>query len=92
MILQLSPFIPLETERGRAMAHFLIDPGTEHHIQFVTFIDETGECWTFEAKEVRLQRNQTSRPERLTEPFPTSGCHRDGCQCRICQAVRTPSP
>jgi hypothetical protein len=41
MIVQFSPFIPLETERGRGMAQFLIDPGTEHHLQLVVFLDAT---------------------------------------------------
>jgi hypothetical protein len=63
-ILQLDPLIPLESPRGRCMAHFIINPGDEHHLQFVTFIDDTGECWTWLAKEVRLQANQTARPTR----------------------------
>ncbi len=62
MILQLSPFVPLETPKGRGMAHFLIDYGAEHHLSWVVFIDETGECWTFDNPVVRLQANQTARP------------------------------
>lgn len=62
MIIQLDPPIPLETPKGKGMAHFMIDPGIEHFIQFVVFIDETGECWTFLNKHVRLQRNETVRP------------------------------
>ena len=37
----------------------MIDSGQEHHLQWVVFIDETGECWTFQNPEVRLQTNQT---------------------------------
>ena len=44
-----------------SFAHFLIDPGQEHHLQWVCFIDETGECWTFSNPEVRLQKNPTMR-------------------------------
>jgi hypothetical protein len=64
MIVQLSPLIPLETPRGPAMAHFMIDPGFEHHLQWVCFIDATGECWTFGNPQVRLSPNQTARPSR----------------------------
>lgn len=62
MILQLSPFLPMETPKGRGMAHFLIDYGAEHHLQWVVFLDEAGECWTFSNPQVRLQENQTARP------------------------------
>ena len=62
MIIQLSPLIPVETPKGRAMAHFLIDYGFEHYLQWVCFIDATGECWTFENPAIRLQPNQTARP------------------------------
>lgn len=62
MILQLNPLIPLETPRGKAMAHFLINSGDEHHLQWVCFIDETGECWTYINPEIRLQSNPTMRP------------------------------
>lgn len=32
MILQLNPTIPLTTPLGRALCHFLIDNGDEHHL------------------------------------------------------------
>jgi hypothetical protein len=63
MILQLDPLIPLETPKGKAMAHFLIDPGDEHYLVFVCFIDETGEQWSFRNDEIRLSRNLTMRPK-----------------------------
>ena len=59
MIVQLSPTVPLDTPKGKGFAHFMIDSGQEHHLQWVVFIDETGECWTFQNPEVRLQTNQT---------------------------------
>lgn len=61
-ILQLDPLIPLETPRGKAMAHLVIDNGAEHFLEFVTFIDETGECWIYRNDQIRLQRNETARP------------------------------
>ena len=64
MIKELSVPIPLDTPKGKAMAHFVIDPGMEHHLQWVCFIDETGECWTFQNPEVRLQSNYTLRGKK----------------------------
>jgi hypothetical protein len=69
MILQLNPPIPLDTPRGKAFAHVLIDYGQEHHLLWVCFIDETGECRAFQNPEVRLQHNETmGRPQFI---FPT---------------------
>lgn len=58
-IIQLDPLIPLETPKGRGMAHFLIDPGLEHHLYWVVFIDATNECWTFDNTQIRIQSNIT---------------------------------
>lgn len=59
MIIQLNPTIPLETPKGKAMAHFLIDYGEEHHLMWVCFQDDTGECWTWSNKDIRVQNNPT---------------------------------
>lgn len=59
MIQQLNPPIPLSTPKGDGYAHFIIDYGQEHYLIFVVFIDETRECWSFQAPEVRIQTNQT---------------------------------
>ena len=66
MIIQLDPPIPLETPRGKGYAHLLIDYSQEHNLIWVVFIDETGECWNFENKEVRLQSNLTFRRNSTT--------------------------
>lgn len=58
-VLQLSPTIPLDTPKGPADAHFLIDYGSEGHVLFVTFVRATGECWTWQAREVKLEKNVT---------------------------------
>ena len=63
MILQLDPTVPLETPKGKAHAHFLIDYGEEHYLVFVCFVDETGEQWSFRNDEIRLSRNLTMRPK-----------------------------
>jgi hypothetical protein len=59
MITQLNPPIPLETPKGRGFAHLLIDYGIEYDLIWVTFIDETGECWCFRNPEIRIQHNLT---------------------------------
>lgn len=61
MMIQLDPPIPVITPNGEGMAHVLIDYGPEHHLLWVCFIDETGECWTYNNKYVRLQPNGTMR-------------------------------
>lgn len=59
MLLELKERIPLDTPKGPSYAHFLIDPGQEHSLLFVTFVNATGECWTWPASDVRLQKNVT---------------------------------
>lgn len=44
---------------GKGFAHFLIDYSQEHDLLWVVFLDSTGECWTFNNKQVRLQCNIT---------------------------------
>lgn len=66
-MLQLNPLVPVETPKGSGMAHFLINPGSEHHLEWVVFIDETGECWTFENPDIRLQHNMTAK--RLPQSY-----------------------
>lgn len=58
-MLQLNPSIPLTTPKGDGMANIVIDFGAEHHIQWVVFIDSTGEYWTFDNPDIRLQDNLT---------------------------------
>lgn len=41
------------------MAHALIDYGPEHNILWVSFQDDTGECWTWQNKDIRSQGNIT---------------------------------
>ena len=57
--LRLDPPIPLDTPRGPAYAHFLGDYSQEHHLQWVCFINATGESWVFENPLVRLAKNPT---------------------------------
>ena len=59
MITQLNPPLPLQTPKGSALAHLVIDYGPEHNLIWVCFIDETGECWSYDNKHVRAQKNIT---------------------------------
>jgi hypothetical protein len=65
MILQLDPIIPLNTPKGKGMAHLVIDYGEGHNLLWVCFLDENGECWTFRNDQVRLQPNPTMRPKTI---------------------------
>lgn len=67
-LLRLDPPLPLMTPRGDAMAHFVIRDGAEHHLRWVVFIIETGECWTFLNPDVRLWTNITEGRAKVT-PF-----------------------
>lgn len=58
-MLQLNPTIPLETPKGSGVAHFVIDMGDEHDLQWVCVIDATREVWTFRNREVLFARNVT---------------------------------
>ena len=65
MILQLNPPIPLLTPKGPGYCHFIIDDSQEHHLRWVVFIDATGESWTFENPDIRLDHNLTfGRPRQ----------------------------
>ena len=59
MIIQLEPPMPLDTPKGPALAHFLVDYGCEHHLYWIVFMDNTGECWTFDNTKIRAQKNIT---------------------------------
>lgn len=59
MLTQLNPPIPLITPKGKAWAHIVIDYGQEHDLLWVCFQDETGECWTWGNRDVKIQENIT---------------------------------
>ena len=59
MMIQLNPPLPMETPKGKAFAHMVIDYSQEHDLVWVCFDDITGECWLFRNSEVRMQKNLT---------------------------------
>lgn len=73
MITQLNPPIPLMTPKGKAIAHMVIDYGTEFSLIFVTFLVETGECWLYRNPEVRLDTNLTFGRDKTStiNPLPS---------------------
>jgi hypothetical protein len=58
-LIQLNPPLPIQTPKGPAVAHFLIDYGIEYNLMWVCFQDETGECWTWSNRDIRAQKNIT---------------------------------
>jgi hypothetical protein len=58
MIIQLNPTLPVITPKGKALAHFMIDYGEEHHLMWVC-VQETGEIWTWANPKIRAENNQT---------------------------------
>ncbi len=57
--LQLNPPIPVITPRGEGYAHVLIDYGAEFNLLWVVFLDDSGECWTYDNTQIRAQKNIT---------------------------------
>ena len=60
MITRIDPPLPVDTIKGKGMAHFLIDYGYEHDLVWVCFIDETRQCWSFRNQDILIQTNITA--------------------------------
>ena len=58
MIQQLNPPLPLDTPKGPALAHLVIDYGPEHNLLWVCF-GHDGEIWTWDNTKVRASKNIT---------------------------------
>jgi hypothetical protein len=58
-ITRIDPPIPVLTPDGTGYAHFLIDYSQEHHLMWVVFLDNSGQCWTYENYAIRIQNNPT---------------------------------
>lgn len=59
MIVQLNPPIPVITPKGSGVAHILIDYGAEFNLMWTVFLDDNGECWTFDNGQIRACKNVT---------------------------------
>lgn len=58
-MIQLNPPIPVQTPKGPGLAHLVIDYGPEFNLIWVVFLDESGECWSFDNTKIRAQKNIT---------------------------------
>ena len=67
MLTQLNPPIPVKTPKGKAWAVAIIDYGPQWNLCWVTFIEQTGECWTFANHNIRQEANYTFG---LPQPSP----------------------
>lgn len=65
-IVRINPPIPLNTPKGTAYAHFLIDNGIEDNLHWVCFQDDTGECWTWDNASVRATKNVTLNRTKIS--------------------------
>ena len=62
MILQLDPVWPVTVtgiKNGKGYAMAIIDYSQDHDLYFVVAMDDSGEIWTLNNKNVRLQSNIT---------------------------------
>jgi len=59
MLTQLQTPIPLQTPKGKAWAVAIVDYGPQWDFLWVTFVHDTGECWTFRNPEIRQDKNYT---------------------------------
>jgi len=67
MLTQLQSPIPIRTPKGKAWAVAIIDYGPHWDLQWVTFVHETGECWTFRNSQIRQEKNYTHGIANPTE-------------------------
>lgn len=72
---QLNPPLPVYViDKGKGLAHGVIDYGPEHNLIWVTAIDATSEIWCAPNTKVRMQKNWTmerpmnvvSNPEEIS--------------------------
>ena len=73
MMLQLDPALPVETPKGKALAHVLIDYGIEADLLWVCAQTEGGQCWTWSNQDIRFQDNITAG---RVSPGQRDGKHR----------------
>lgn len=84
MLTQLQIPIPLQTPKGKAWAVAIIDYGPHWDLLWVTFVHNSGECWTFRNQYIRQEKNFTfgfSRQYPFQEPVMRpvqNGAHANG--------------
>ena len=83
-MLQLNPQIPVYTPKGKGWAFFVIDRSQEHDLEWVVFLDNNGECWTFKNSDIRIQTNYTLHRNNIdsrdSNPVKSSDFNKSGEQ------------
>ncbi len=87
-MLQLNPPLPVDTPKGPAYAHFVTDYSQEHYLLFTCFLLDTGDCWMFTNRDVKLQQNVTMGV-RTPKPAAPCTCEDDRPANRLNGQVRT---
>jgi len=59
VIYELRQVIWLDTPKGQALAKFLVDRGVDSDNEWICFINETGEIWSFDNSDVRVCKSYT---------------------------------
>lgn len=62
MLTQLQTPLPLTTPKGKASAVAIIDYGPNCDLLWVTFLHDSGECWTFNNTEIRQETLDYTTP------------------------------
>lgn len=72
MITQLNPPLPMSSEKGPGLAHFVIDYGPEYDLIWILFMDSDGSCWAVPNPEIRMQWNWSMgrRPPQAAQEIP----------------------
>ncbi len=81
MFLQLNPPLPIDTPKGKAWAVAMLDYGPQWDLQWVTFLHEGGECWTFSNRDIRQEENYTfgiGKPSAIHRAPPKLNGHANG--------------
>lgn len=72
MFTRLDPPIPLHViDKGSGQAFGVIDYGAEHHLIWVTALDDGGEIWCASNPQVRMQANWTMGRSKKRPPVPS---------------------
>lgn len=55
MIHEIQQALWMDTPKGVALAKFMIDRGIDSDLEWVTIINETGEIWSFDNSDIKVQ-------------------------------------
>lgn len=58
-LVRLDPPIPMTTPKGDAKALIYVDRGVDNFGEWICFVLASGECWTFQDRDVRLWTCET---------------------------------